>query len=117
LQDVKANFLMDPTEGCAPLGVSFTDLSLGHIPEEQEWSYREKLTPPGGSWTVFSPMPFTPFAFSNTTSETIEYEVMLKSKSVDGCLDSLVKDVTVKPQVIADFNIDYLADCSPMEVR
>lgn len=117
LQDVSTNFLMDIDEGCAPLGVVFTDFSLGHIPEEQEWSYREKLTPPSGSWTVFSPMPFTPFAFSNTTSETIEYEVMLKSKSGDGCLDSLVNDVTVKPQVIADFEIEYLADCSPMEVR
>lgn len=113
LQDVSANFSMDKNKSCAPLSIVFDDLSLGHDPAEQIWSYREVL-PTVGSWITFSGIDHT---FMNNSTQTKTYEVRLQSKSVDGCTDEMTKEVTVEPQVIADFDIEYLADCSPMEVK
>lgn len=113
LQDISANFSMDRSEGCAPLAVTFTDYSLGHDPALQQWSYRE-VSPSTGSWTTFAG---TYHTFENTTSDTKEFEVRLQSTNADGCTDEIIKEVTVHPQVVADFDVDILDGCSPMEVR
>ena len=113
LQDISANFSMDRSEGCAPFSVVFDDLSLGHSPAQQQWSYREVMSP-AGSWTTFSG---THHTFENTTSDTKKFEVRLQSVNDDGCTDEIIKEITVHPQVLADFDVDIIDGCSPMEVK
>src|SRR5690606_29783896 len=91
----------------------FTDLSQGYDPTQQQWSYRE-VSPSTGSWTTFSG---THYTFENTTSDTKKFEVRLQSTNGDGCTDEIIKEVTVHPQVVADFDVDIMDGCSPMEVK
>ena len=113
LQDISANYSIDRSEGCAPLSVVFDDLSLGHNPAQQQWSYKEVMSP-AGSWTTFSG---THHTFENTTSDTKKFEVRLQSVNDDGCTDEIIKEITVHPQVLADFDVDIIDGCSPMEVK
>lgn len=72
---VKADFEPDPSEGEAPLEVSFTNKSLNAV--EYEWRFGDDTIS-----ILETPEPHTYY------DPNIDYEVVLVAKSEDGCVDT-----------------------------
>lgn len=104
--EITANFTADSFEGCHPLTVTFTDLSLNAV--NYFWDFGD------GSSTV-DPSPvhtFTNFGMADSV-----YTVRLTTSTADGeCVMSVSWPVTVHPQTVAAFTVPDVIDCNPFEV-
>lgn len=101
-----SQFTSDVMGGCSPLEVSFENLSIQA--DSYIWVYA-----PGDS--SFTDAPVHTHTFTNTTNQTIVYEVQLIAVSDDGCTDTFVVPIEVYPQVEASF-VDPGDGCHPYEV-
>jgi PKD repeat protein len=101
-----ANFTMDAFEGCHPLTVTFTDLSLNAV--NYFWDFGD-----GASSVQPSPVhTFNNFGTSDTT-----YLVTLTTSSANGeCVKSVSWPILVHAQVEAEFTFPKALDCNPFEV-
>ena len=54
--------------------------------------------------------------FKNLTDLIKDYDVELTTTTADGCVDDTIQTVSVYPYVKADFAIDVVSGCSPLEV-
>ncbi len=97
---VEADFEASTLSGCAPLNVSFMDKSKGAAEEESAWFIREK----GEHAFSFIDHSLLQYTFENNSKVTKTYEVMYVARNTGGCADSVMKEVTVQPAVIADFS-------------
>jgi PKD repeat protein len=97
--EVKSEFLMDMTEGCSPLEVYFSNLSLGA--QDFLWDF--------GTGTETS-SEMNPIAtFENPGFEEPEtFTITLLATSQYLCSDSSSAEVTVYPNPMADFSFDYI---------
>jgi PKD repeat protein len=120
-QPVQAFFQTDVASGCSELEVNFTDQSTG------AWSWR--YDPGDGSppvyydldpLTVAIPPPPNPFVFShtyrNTTGLPVEHTITLLVRNESGCADFYTKTIVVFPEIEADFSVDTVEGCDPVEV-
>ncbi len=105
--ELTANFTTDNFEGCHPMTVTFTDLSLN--PDIWYWDFDD-----GTSSSKSSPTHvFNNFGESDTT-----YLVSLTTATSDGeCITSISWPLTVHPDVNADFSFPESAGCNPFEVE
>ena len=104
--EITANFSVDAFEGCHPLTVTFTDLSLNAI--NYFWEFGD------GSSSV-EPAPV--HTFTNFGTADSVYMVRLTTSTADGeCVKSVSWPVTVHPQTRAAFTIPDVIDCNPFEV-
>ncbi len=59
-------------------------------------------------------------SFLNSPSHTYydegNYDIKLIAATTFGCLDSLERSISVRPQPLADFSIESIVGCSPLEV-
>ncbi|TFG42832.1 MAG: hypothetical protein E4H43_02565, partial [Bacteroidia bacterium] len=103
---ITANFLASAFEGCHPLNVTFTNLSLNA--DNYFWEFGD-----GSSSVEFSPdHTFTNFGISDTT-----YIVTLTTSTADGeCVKSVSWPILVHGQVIAGFSLPKVMDCNPFPV-
>lgn len=107
-----ANFVRSVSQGCGPLGVSFTNTSTpndtGTIDIMTfQWSFGN-----GNSSVLTNP---TQSFAANATVDTT-YEVKLVATSEHGCLDSTTRTIVVFPDPIAQFEISDTSGCSPHAV-
>ncbi len=104
--EITANFSTSAFEGCHPLTVAFTDLSLNAV--NYFWEFGD-----GSSSVQQSPdHTYTNFGISDTT-----YMVTLTTSTADGeCVKSISWPILVHAQVTAQFTIPDVIDCSPFEV-
>jgi gliding motility-associated-like protein len=98
---IKANFEADVLTGCAPLHVNLTDKSRGHSAEHSGWYIREK----GADSFEFVGSSLLFHEFENNSSRLKTFELMFKAQNMGGCADSVVKEVSVRPEVLADFAV------------
>lgn len=103
---VTSNFMASTLEGCHPLDVSFTDLSLNA--GNYLWDFGD-----GASSVISSPV----HAFSNFGMSDTTYLVTLSTSTSDGeCSRSVSWPVVVHPMIHANFTIPQHVSCSPFDV-
>lgn len=103
---VEADFSPSGIEGCAPYEVNFTDASIGvHL---YHWDF-------GDGAISYDANPV--HTFNNQTNATIVYPVKLKVFNQEQCVDSLIIDITVKPEVKAGFVFNPANACNPYDVE
>ena len=104
--EITASFITDGLEGCHPLTVTFTDLSVNAI--NYLWDFGD-----GAASVEHSPVhTFNNFGTSDTT-----FLVTLTTSTSDGeCVKSVSWPITVHPQVVAEFTFPNALGCEPFEV-
>ncbi|MFC2137078.1 PKD domain-containing protein, partial [Bacteroidota bacterium] len=112
-----ARFSIDQPTGCSPLDVSFYEYSLNadHI----YWDFESDNTidtsyhnydPVNGYTNVYFDKQFT-----NSSDNTIVYKAKVKvNRSI--CQDSLIKDITVYPEITPNIQKSVSSGCSPLRV-
>lgn len=91
---LRANFVVDKSQGCSPLAVNFSNVSLG-ANLTHTWSYR-KVGDAG--FTAFtSPNAVNPQqVFTNATAAAIDYEVRLVIVNTATCTDDTLAATPIK---------------------
>jgi PKD repeat protein len=90
--EVQADFTADLWEGCAPLGVNFTNNSL--LADTYQWDFADGLTSKSKS-------PYHKFLNDDLSSQT--FPVRMVAHSIFGCSDTLFRDITVLATPRASF--------------
>ncbi len=107
-----ANFSLSPDKGCNPLDVSFVNSSAGVLASQggsYEWTFGDNT----GS-TSASPSTKT---YSHTDkTQSIFFPVTLTVTNPLGCTKNTSHTIEVLPLVVADFFVDVLAGCTPLDV-
>jgi gliding motility-associated-like protein len=107
-----AIFTTNVLDGCGPLNVSFNNQSAsdfaGSIGTIYDWTFSNGLIS-----AVKSPV--TTF-FSSATVDTV-YTPELIVTSIHGCKDTAASDIRVYPKPVAQFTVDHLDGCGPLDVN
>ena len=96
---VSLNITPSDTEGCSPLTVNFENNSQGVL--SGRWYWREQGTTDENDVQTSLNATYT---LSNTSTATKTYEVVYEGER-NGCGDEVVTEITVYPEVIADFTV------------
>ncbi|MFO7977256.1 MAG: PKD domain-containing protein [Bacteroidales bacterium] len=102
---LEAKFEPSATEDCSPLDVDFKNLSEGA--ESYSWNFGLNQ----GSSSEHSPA----MTFVNTTAEPQVHEVVLEVTSAEGCTDEYIQQITVNPELKADFSFENRDACLPRD--
>ena len=102
-----SDFFPDVTSGCSPLDVTFTDGSV--IADEYHWIYGDGFQ----SDTTASEHTHTFYSGSSTPQN---YTVTLEVETDHGCTDESFREITVFPDVTANFTSDSIG-CSPLTIN
>ncbi|MBX2972980.1 MAG: PKD domain-containing protein [Flavobacteriales bacterium] len=102
---ITAAFVSD-TIGCAPLPVSFANVSTGA--STYSWSFGD-----GGSSTASAPT----HTYMSQGLNDATFDVRLIATSTFGCSDTATASVRVHPQPIAQFVTSTQAGCQPLPVN
>lgn len=106
---IEAAFALDTFQGCSPLVISVDNNSAGYI-EEYEWTMGD------GTTYLTSASTFN-HTYTNTTAAPIQYNLRLVVKNnARGCTDTLVRVVSVYPEVTSSFIQDQSSVCHGTEV-
>ena len=104
--EITANFTTDAFEGCHPMSVTFTDLSVNAV--NYLWEFGD-----GASSVEHSPT----HTFNNFGSSDTTYLVTLTTSTADGeCVKSVSWPMLVHPNVEAEFSFPDALGCDPFEV-
>ena len=96
----------NPTSGCSPLGVTFTNGSTGAT--QYVWHYGD-----GGMSNSPSPQ----HTYTNPGAADSVYTVLLVASTSSGCSDSAITQITVAPTVLSMFSHDAIPGCAPLLVH
>jgi PKD repeat protein len=102
-----AGFSMDVTGGCAPLAVTFTNLSSANVVSAY-WDFGD-----GDTSTALNPT----HVFTNSGAIDSIYTVSLIAYTNFGCADTITQTITVFPNPNAGFFSDATLDCGPIIVN
>jgi PKD repeat protein len=104
-----SDFDISIAEGCAPLTIDITNLSLGG--SAFEWNL-------GGKQSNSSDKNFTNI-FHNKTETPQTLNLYLKSANDDGCYREVSKNILVYPEVVANYATDnvQMTGCNPLTLE
>ncbi|NOQ28449.1 MAG: PKD domain-containing protein [Bacteroidales bacterium] len=105
--EIVADYIPQGVIDCNPFEVTFTDQSTLNV-DSWYWNFGDGTS---------SSLNDTTHTFINATAGTQPFNVSLDVVSKDGCTDNTIAQISVLPQVVADFDIDISAECSPLEVQ
>lgn len=98
-----ASFVSEKTDGCLPMDVAFTDLSVGGA-DAWEWSFGD-----GGSSSDQNPL--------HTYAESGVYTVYMTARGPGGADTEIQENlVRVSGGIVADFSSSVVSGCAPLEV-
>lgn len=103
---IHANFGMNDSIGCSPLGVNYTNNSAGA--QFYQWHFGD------GATSINSSPSYT--YFNNTLVDTLFYPKLVVTSSF-GCTDSIQDTVQIHPLPIASFTKDKINGCHPLLVN
>ena len=106
-------FTPDKTDGCALLSVNFTNQS---IPNDTGSINIMSFSWNSGNGTTSTARDFKAVYNASLYGDT-SYQTRLIGSSEHGCLDTLVKTITVHPNPVAQFNLDMSSTCTPVNLR
>jgi PKD repeat protein len=106
---IEADFSLFRTDTCSPFTPAIENDSRGGI-SSHEWFF-------GNGDTDNNPNPN--YTYRNTTDHIQSYNLKLRVGNNHGCYDSISQEVTVYPEVVADFTTSdgIFEDCQPFFVR
>lgn len=119
---INALFTTDKVSGCAPLEVTFNDISLGGY----SWQYDFGDGSPyvlydNDPATLLVPPPPNPFnfthTFQNNTALPIQYTITLLLKNADFCSSVYTKTIVVYPSITSSFTQNPDLGCNPLTVQ
>jgi PKD repeat protein len=102
------DFELDTTSGCSPLQVTASNTTNDPGGYSYFWDF-------GNGDTTSSKIPL-PVDYANKDTATYVYDVTLKVSNLN-CSDSVVRKVTIYPEVTASFSADVTAGCHPLTVN
>ncbi len=102
-----AQFSIDTLAGCTPHPINVTNTSTGG--SLYHWDM-------GNTVTFDTLVANFGYTFFNLTGVSQIYPVTLVAETAKGCLDTAFQNVTVYPEVIADFVSDTIG-CSPLDIN
>ncbi|WP_159103288.1 PKD domain-containing protein [Prolixibacter bellariivorans] len=105
---VTAGFNMNPTVGCSPLGVQFSNTSVGE--SYLDWDFDD------GSAHATSANPKHVFVNTGNLIDQL-FTVTQIATSVNGCADTLQQAVTVHPAPEIKVSVSDTVGCAPLTVR
>ncbi len=103
----KAIFTVDDSVNCQPHAVNFTNNSTGAV------GFYWKFGDGDSSRSLSSVISHT---YEHNLPNTQSYSAQLVAETQEGCFDTLVKQISTYPKVIADFQPTDTAGCSPLGV-
>ena len=106
---VVAAFSKSEAEGCSGLEVDFTNTSTGGA-LMSKWSFGD------GQGTSNDTKAAVRHAYHNTGAEKRVYTVELTAINPHGCRDATTQEITVHPEVRAEFSWSAEAGCTPLTV-
>ncbi len=105
---VEAGFTFEKSSYCSPYDVIFYNNSIGA--ETVYWDF-------GDGTGLYDPSDEVIHTYENLTDEPIVYTVTQTVENEQGCQDVMEKDITIYPEIEADFSITGFGDgCHPLEV-
>lgn len=105
--DAKADFSPQDVSGCNPFDVQFVNSSSGNS-TAYLWDFKDGTT---------SIQENPKITFTNNTDATKPYEVQLTAYTDNGCEHDTTATINVYPYVKADFSVDIIEDCSPLNLE
>jgi len=104
-------------EGCGPLDATVSNNTV-NVSSTYLWS-ASSLSPYASPVTFtpdeFAPSPVVSFA-ANDSVDSIIYTIHLVATSVDGCMDSLTRDVVIYLNPFVDFILSDTGGCQPQAI-
>jgi len=98
-----AAFTANPTSGCTPLDVTMTDASIDAV--IYRWDFGDGSPEDNTAGNVSH-------QYNNITQSIEYFNIKLEVESMSGCLDSMIRGVTIYPEIDADFEFDEDTVCS-----
>jgi PKD repeat protein len=107
---LEADFAIDTFQGCSPLSLSINNNSAGYI-EEYEWTFGDGGTSSSSAGILYH-------TYVNTTAAVIQHNLKLVVKNnTRGCTDTIVRIVSVYPEVTSGFTQDNTSGCNGIEIN
>jgi PKD repeat protein len=106
---VEAAFTVDDIVGCHPFTITINNQSIGA--EIYNWNFGDGTPTSGTSAASFY------HTYSNTSGSTVTYTLRLIVRNTEGCSDTLIRHITVNPEITANFLPDATEGCHPMTVK
>jgi len=108
---IEADYTIDTTELCSPFNVNFTNSSKGSI-DTYYWDF-------DGDGTIDSNTSDSLFSrqYVNATVIPDTMDVKLFVDNIDGCVDSLIREVIVYPPVTTTFNVNTDNGCDSIVIN
>ncbi|OFY92856.1 MAG: hypothetical protein A2309_13960, partial [Bacteroidetes bacterium RIFOXYB2_FULL_35_7] len=105
---VTANFIIENYTGCAPYNAQILNIS-GNA-EFCFWNFGDGDTMTSNDSVVYH-------TFSNSGNTPLNYYITLIAGSSTGCTDTIIRQITVYPQITSAFASEPLQGCSPLAVN
>jgi len=106
---IHASFSADEFQGCAPFPLVIYNVSEGAI-SDYEWDWGDSILS-SASDTIQTHL------YQNTGSATITNSLKLMVQNADGCADSMVRNITVFPEVNSFFTANPSEGCNELDVQ
>ncbi len=107
---IRAEYSVNDFQGCAPFDMVLQNGSEGAI-SDYEWDWGD-LTPPSSSGDSI-----LRHTYENTGALNTTHSLRLVVQNPDGCSDTMVRAITVFPEVDSRFSTDVTEGCNELEVR
>jgi PKD repeat protein len=109
---LKADFVVSQAQGCGPYIVTITNNSLGGAGiKRYEWNFGD------GSAIDTSSAKSLAHTYQNNSVSIQIRNLRLVIGNGTGCLDTLIKPITVYPSVHAQFTVDKTNGCNPLTIQ
>lgn len=106
---IEAAFTVEDVVGCHPFTVDINNESVGV--DLYMWNFGD------GSPVSFDNAPTLSHTYTNTTDTTAVYPLLLTVFNAEGCSDTMVRYITVHPEISASFSFDTDRGCHPLTVN
>jgi len=112
---VNSAFSIDVSEGCSPVNVTITNNSKGG---EYRWYWNSALAAGAENYTSNDSIEVFSHQYINNTGVDQTFYLTLVSENLDGCTDTLTREILVHSSVMAEFvSLSGVADCTPFMVN
>ncbi|MCK4747921.1 MAG: hypothetical protein KAT15_12815, partial [Bacteroidales bacterium] len=106
---IEAAFTVDDIIGCHPFTITIENQAVGV--DQYFWNFGDGSPVSNTSAASFN------HVYSNTGNSTVIYPLELIVLNNQGCRDTLVRDITVHPEMTANFSPDISIGCHPLTVN
>ena len=104
---IEARFAYDTVAACSPHEIILSDQSVGA--DQYHWDFGD------GTFSTL-PGPEITKLYTNTGAVPVTYTISLSVENEEGCTDQFQREVTIYPEILADFTVVPADACSPAEV-